>query len=190
MFFGWARPRPTEWRFAKALCLGLDGAGKSALLQRAGDPSAQLDGIAPTSGFNVRTVVVPPTLKLEVWEVGGSVNMRRFWGRYVSPDVDALLWVVDGADEARVSESAAELTALLKAEPQLRFKPLLVLANKTEEPPGAIADRLCLQGLRKERLVLGPWQVAVVSVRECARLAAALTWLSDRLQGLATSEYD
>jgi hypothetical protein len=190
LLFGWARPKPTEWRFAKALCLGLDGAGKSTLLHRAGDPSAALDGTAPTNGFNVRTVVVLPEWKVEMWDVGGSAAMRRFWGRYVTPDLDALIWVVDGADEARVPESAAELTALLKAESQLRYLPLLIIANKIEEGESAnVADRFCLAGLERQRLILGPWHVAAVSAGDSALLTAALAWLSSQLAGAGTPDH-
>ena len=79
----WARrkPAPVEWRDARVLCLGLDGAGKSSLLRRAADASADLDSLKPTTGFNVRTLTVLPDWKLEVWDIGGDHRTRACDGR-------------------------------------------------------------------------------------------------------------
>ena len=59
--FGSSEPPPIDWRDARVLILGLDRAGKTSIVRRAGDAKATLDEqIAPTRGFSVHTVAVMP----------------------------------------------------------------------------------------------------------------------------------
>jgi|EP00624_Nannochloropsis_granulata_P005240 GTPase SAR1 family protein len=56
----------------------------------------------------------------------------RLWRHYYK-DNDALIFVIDSADRARLSEAKEELLHLL-AEPQLLDSILLVYANKADLP--------------------------------------------------------
>ena len=174
-------PAPAVRREARALCIGLDGAGKTSLLKRASDASADLSSIVPTTGFNVRSVNVDPDWSLEVWDVGGAVSMRPFWSRYVDETIDGLIWVVDGADIARLPESAAELRNLLQREPRARMLPLLVLANKSDiaaaHDAAAVAAALELENLERFHLAVGPRHATSVAAADGRSIGAALTWL-------------
>ena len=65
-----------EWRMARVICLGIDSAGKTALLQHASAATAgelpRLPPTTPTTGFHVRCIDVPPDRRLEVWDLGGG----------------------------------------------------------------------------------------------------------------------
>ena len=93
IFCGWLKPKPSEcrhrtthrlphgergcatravvWYEARVLCLGLDGAGKTSVLQRAADRTASAP-VAPTTGFIVKTLTLPPDWKVDVWDIGGA----------------------------------------------------------------------------------------------------------------------
>lgn len=188
------KPPPIDWLDCKALCLGLDGAGKTSLVRHQCEVATTAAAVPtrapvqPTSGFDVRTVVVPPDVKLEVWEVGGSKALRPFWNRYVDTSINALVWVVDAADASRLGESATELANVLKAAPRLRRLPLLVLLNKADLPGGqssdALQSALGLASLQRN----GPLRVACTSSTDGRELEAALRWLADCILGRGGTE--
>ena len=188
LLFSWRTPAPIIWHSARVLCLGLEGAGKSSLIRRAADSTAALvDAIGPTTGFKVRTVVIPPDWKLEVWDVGGVA--RPFWSRYVTYDTAALLWVVDAADGARLAESGAQLAAILQSEPRLRRMPLMVLGCKAELPTAldavAVASGLGLAEMQERRLICGQQHIQMVSAVDGRNLLQALQWVSQKIEAMA-----
>ena len=180
LFCGWRKQAPVLWRTARVLCVGLDGAGKSTLLRTMaaeGVPQA-LGGVEPTSGFNCRTVTVPPDSKLEMWDLGGSSATREFWSRYATGATGGLVWVVDGADAARLAESGAALKALLARAPVLLLLPLLVLVNKAELPGAqsadAVGEALGLKVLPRT----APLLVQPCSAADGRNVEAAMSWLA------------
>lgn len=67
---------------------------------------------------------------MNVWDIGGQREIRPYWRNYYT-DTDALVYVVDSADEMRVQEVKENLQELL-AEELLNLVPLLVFANKQD----------------------------------------------------------
>ena len=65
-----------------------------------------------------------------MWDIGGQREIRPYWRNYYE-QTDALIYVVDSADENRVMEVKENLTELL-GEELLRGVPLLVFANKQD----------------------------------------------------------
>ena len=65
-----------------------------------------------------------------MWDIGGQREIRPYWRNYYD-QTDALIYVVDSADEARVMEVKENLTELLSEE-LLNGVPLLVFANKQD----------------------------------------------------------
>lgn len=182
--FGSSEPPATEWVDVRILLVGLDGAGKSSLTRRAGDATAQLDAsIASTSGFAVKTVMVQPHWRIEIWEIGGAAAMRPFWPRYATQSTDGVAWVVDGADSARFNESARALADLLRASPALRDLPLLVLISKADlaaaesQSADAVRSALGLDALAAQGLSVGPLKVQHVSAADGRHLAESLCWV-------------
>ena len=187
--FGSSAPPPIEWRELRCLLVGLDGAGKSSLVRRAGDASADIDVELPrTSGFSVRTVTVAPDFKCELWEIGGAAEVRAFWPRYATRQTDAVAWVVDGANPSRLGESARALAELLRAAPHLRTLPLLVLVTKADQPQvlgaAAVSDGLGLDALGAQGLSYGPRKVQPVSAADGRHLEDSLRWLCQASIGL------
>lgn len=115
------------------LMLGLDGAGKSAILDR-----MRLDEVVtttPTIGFTVETVCLESpkaVLTCTVWGVGGSEKTRPLWRQYYR-GVSAVIFVVDSTDCERLRQVGEELEQLLREE-ELADKPFLVFANKQDQP--------------------------------------------------------
>lgn len=89
------------------------------------------DGIPPTVGFNIKTLIWN-NYKVNVWDVGGQKSIRAFWRNYFDT-TDGLVWVVDSSDRFRLEDCKTELHALLKEE-RLLGASLLVLANKQDLP--------------------------------------------------------
>ena len=95
--------------------LGLDGAGKTSLLERIKNdfgndaPSArrsnqsntipQLSKILPTVGLNIGRFEVRGVNTI-VWDLGGQAGLRSIWDKYY-PDTHGLIWVVDCSDPSR-----------------------------------------------------------------------------------------
>ncbi|XP_004603234.1 ADP-ribosylation factor-like protein 14 [Sorex araneus] len=136
-----------EARQARVLLLGLDLAGKSALLYRLA--RAQRAATLPTVGFNVETLEWAGGLQLTLWDVGGQEKMRRAWDCFCE-GADGLLYVVDCADPQRLDASRRALESVLQSE-HLRHVPLVLLANK-QDVPGALGAEDITRRFRVHKL--------------------------------------
>ncbi len=67
--------------------------------------------ITPTQGFNIKNLT-HDKFKLNVWDIGGQKALREYWANYF-PNTDALVYVIDSADDKRVAEAGKELESLL-----------------------------------------------------------------------------
>merc|ERR1719389_1370584 len=83
---------------ARILVLGLDNAGKTTILKAMGEED--ISTIMPTQGFNIKSLS-QDGFKLNVWDIGGQREIRPY-GRNYYDQTDALVYVVDAADEMRV----------------------------------------------------------------------------------------
>ncbi|XP_075996529.1 ADP-ribosylation factor-like 10 [Genypterus blacodes] len=125
----------------QVLVLGLDGAGKSSVLQGLmhSEPAAKRGRCRPTRGFNFMSLKAP-TGQLDFLEIGGGEDLRRYWSDYLRR-THILVYVVDSSDRTRLPLAKAELHRLLRAERQL---PVVVLGNKQDK-----ADALSVAELRE-----------------------------------------
>jgi ADP-ribosylation factor-like protein 3 len=85
---------------ARILVLGLDNAGKTTILKKLSKES--IDTIMPTQGFNIKSMV-SDGFKLNMWDIGGQKSIRPYWRNYFD-NTDALVYVIDSADQERFDE--------------------------------------------------------------------------------------
>ncbi|GFR46536.1 hypothetical protein Agub_g8127 [Astrephomene gubernaculifera] len=108
--------------------------------------------------------------KLNIWDIGGQKTLRPYWRNYYEK-TDALIWVVDSADLARLQDCREELHRLLSEE-RLFGASLLVFANKQDIPAALSVQQL------EEALDLGS-----ISKRHCRVVACSAVDGSGLLEG-------
>ncbi|XP_077360752.1 ADP-ribosylation factor-like 10 [Festucalex cinctus] len=143
----------------QVLVLGLDGAGKSSMLQGLTPGGAKRGRCRPTRGFNFISLSAP-ACQLNFLEIGGGEELRPYWAEYLIR-THVLVYVVDSSDRSRLPLAKSELHRLLEVQPQL---PVVVLGNKQDKPEAASVSEL------HEALSLG----SVVDDRKLFLLAAQL----------------
>ncbi|KAJ7491881.1 ADP-ribosylation factor family-domain-containing protein [Mycena latifolia] len=116
------------------IMVGLDGAGKTSLLNRLHRtelPAGVLPATIPTIGSNIETVT-HGRHSIKIWEFGGIEKIRPLWRRYYW-NAHAFVFLLDAATPARFAEAKAELQLMLaETTERAGAYPLLVLANKTD----------------------------------------------------------
>lgn len=146
----------------QVLVLGLDGAGKSSVLQglsrsepRSGpntgprtEPRSR--STRPTRGFNFISLRAP-RCQIDFLEIGGGEDLREYWSEYLRK-THVLVFIVDSSDRSRLPVAKSELHRLLRAESQL---PVVVLANKQDKAGAAsipeLHQALSLESVSEER---------------------------------------
>ncbi|BGP31069.1 ADP-ribosylation factor-like protein 2 [Rhodotorula toruloides] len=121
----------------RILMLGLDNAGKTTICKAI--LGEDVDEVSPTLGFNIRTIV-HQGFTLNVWDIGGQTSLRPYWRNYFE-QTDAVVWVVDSSDRARMEDCRRELHELLKEE-RLVGASLLVFANKQDIANAMTVDEI------------------------------------------------
>eukprot|EP00659_Diplonema_papillatum_P002014 gene2014-3083_t len=118
----------SETKPLRVLMLGLDAAGKTTILYRLklGDAPSTI----PTIGFNVETFRVGKRT-ISCWDVGGPDRIRALWKHYYQ-GTDAIIFVVDSNDRARLSIASRELHTHIISCPDAANIPILVFANKQD----------------------------------------------------------
>ena len=115
------------------MILGLDAGGKTTILNKLSMKPSDVESIhdktEPTRGFNIKQLS-NSGFKLNVWDIGGQRAIRAYWRNYFN-DTDILIWVIDGADEKRLAESAEEFDKISKEE-NLKGVPILLFVNKSD----------------------------------------------------------
>eukprot|EP00753_Platysulcus_tardus_P020609 PLAT8272.1.p1 GENE.PLAT8272.1~~PLAT8272.1.p1 ORF type:complete len:241 (+),score=71.98 PLAT8272.1:25-723(+) len=133
----WGRPEPFTCMF-----IGLDGAGKTTLINHLLPPRATL--VLPTAGVDLIDDARSPDGRLwRVWDLSGSGRNRALWEYYFG-FVQAIVLVIDMSDTERLGVVREELRDVLE-HPDVRGSslPLLIFANKSgdEEEEEDEADR-------------------------------------------------
>ena len=178
----------------RILVLGLDSAGKMALLRKLKIGEPQL--AATTIGFTVQTIEYKNTI-FTAWTVGTGARVRPLWLHFTE-GTDAVIFVVDANDSARLVDpydpaglyhARGEMEYVLDGKPGLRGVPLLVLANKQDLPGAlpaeAVAERL---GFDLAPAAAGasraahPWCVQGTCAANGEGLFDSLDWLSGVLE--------
>lgn len=143
-------------REMRVLVIGLDCAGKSSCVNRL--RGQDVSSVAPTQGFDIASLQHSAGYTLNLWDVGGQQTIRAYWRNYFEA-TDAIVWVVDSADETRMPDCRRELETILQEE-RLAGATLLILANK-QDLAGALAPDIIasLLGLNESAGRKRHWQV-------------------------------
>mmetsp|Transcript_44096 Transcript_44096/g.61281 ORF Transcript_44096/g.61281 Transcript_44096/m.61281 type:complete len:183 (-) Transcript_44096:176-724(-) len=161
---------------ARILVLGLDNAGKTTILKTLSDED--ITQIMPTKGFNIKNLA-HDGFKLTVWDVGGHKTLRPYWANYYQ-GTDALVFVIDSADQKRIAESGSELSRILEEE-DLASVPLLIFANKQDLlqalPADEISETLTLKNIKDRQ-----WSIVACSAKTKDGLQEGMEWLIEQVK--------
>jgi len=184
-FSRWIVDRMFQKKEMRILMLGLDNSGKTSILYRLklGQPKKTI----PTIGFNVETLEYK-SIAFTVWDVGGQEKLRSLWRHYYA-NTQALIFVVDSSDRARIQEAAEELHRLIKEE-ELHDALLLVFANKQDLPGAANAAEVS-----EEMRLYPPYISKSCYIQSCCAqsgdgLHAGLDWLSSNFEQMMAEQAD
>ena len=121
--------------------------------------------------------------KLNVWDIGGQREIRPYWRNYYD-QTDALVYVVDSADEMRVQEVKDNLQELL-GEELLAGVPLLVFANKQDLEMALDAPEV-MEHLDLNSITTRSWNIQACSAVTKEGLNEGMTWLIETINAKAT----
>ncbi|NXI47650.1 ARL11 protein, partial [Galbula dea] len=169
-------------RDARVVMLGLDLAGKSTLLYKL--KGSQVVETCPTVGFNVESLQTPCRVSFVLWDVGGQSSLRASWPDYLE-DTNALIFVLDSTDSARLPEAVAALQEAL-SHTSMAGVPVLLLANK-QDVPGALAPAELEERLQQGQLAGHRWVLQGCSAHTGQGLQEALATLGELLRGTEQS---
>ncbi|KAJ1030045.1 hypothetical protein NDA16_000958 [Ustilago loliicola] len=162
--------RSHEFRF---LFLGLDNAGKTTILKKLqNQPQSEIEAISPTLGFAIQTFQYKG-YHLNVWDIGGQKSLRPYWKNYFEK-TDAIIWVVDSSDTARLTDCKEELDKLLNEE-RLHGATIMLFANK-QDLPGALSAEQIKNHLELDRVSTHSWRIQPCSAYTGDNLVQGLDW--------------
>ncbi|KNH07430.1 ADP-ribosylation factor 1 [Perkinsela sp. CCAP 1560/4] len=155
--------------------IGLDSAGKTTILNAL--RFSPHERTIPTVGFNVESVRYK-NVQFDVWDLGGQDALRPLWGHYYD-DADAVIYVVDSHDKARIDEARAALMSLL-CDRAPRKVPLLLFCNKQDfDDSWSVREVLDHLGLRSF-VGYRDWFAQGCCASSGEGIYEGLEWLSDR----------
>ncbi|KAJ3345759.1 Arf GTPase arf1 [Entophlyctis luteolus] len=129
---------------------------------------------------HIEETVTYKNIKFQVWDLGGQTSIRPYWRCYYQ-NTDAVIYVIDSSDRARLGISKDELHAML-AEEELRGAKLMVLANKQDlknaMDAAEVSDALGLTDLRGRQ-----WAIFRCSAITGEGLTEGLDWLATQVNG-------
>lgn len=160
----------------RILMLGLNNAGKTSILFKMN--LGEFIQVAPTTAFNVETVDYN-NIKFQIWDLAGQKGIRPYWKSYY-PDTQAIIFVIDSTDQARMKVAKEEFLMLLEQE-ELANVPVLILANK-QDLPNASQEAEITQLLGLTTLKARAWALHKTSAVTGDGIKEGMDWLSTTLE--------
>ncbi|KAL8620925.1 hypothetical protein ACOMHN_044072 [Nucella lapillus] len=121
--------------------LGVDNAGKTTACKSFSGEAVD-KGVVPTVGFsNIKFTF--EAFDIALYDVGGGKNIRSMWKEYF-PEVHGFIYVVDASSAERMDEARETFRDTLE-HPHVSGKPVLLLANKQDNPEALDEVNLCKQ---------------------------------------------
>ncbi|CAD6199247.1 unnamed protein product [Caenorhabditis auriculariae] len=171
--------RSLFWKEEMELTLvGLQNSGKTTFVNVIASGQFTEDMI-PTVGFNMRKIT-KGNVTIKLWDIGGQPRFRSMWERYCR-GVNAIVFMVDAADEEKLEASRNELMQLLD-KAQLDAIPVLVLGNK-KDLPGALDERQLIERMNLAAIQNREICCYSISCKEKENIDITLQWLIDHSKG-------
>jgi len=155
--------------------VGLQASGKTSFVNVVTSGQWSED-VVPTVAFNFRKIR-KGSVTMKIWDVAGQPKFRSMWERYCH-GVDAVVYVIDSADQDKFNTARFELHQLL-SQPTLTRVPLLVLGNKNDLD-GHVAVTELIQNLQLDRISDRPVSCYSCSMKNKHNLDIVLQWLVTR----------
>ena len=159
----------------KIIIVGLHNAGKTTILYKLA--LGEVIITQPTIGSNVEEVK-HQNIRLQVWDLGGQENLRQAWDTYYE-NTDAVIYVVDSADEINALVSKMEFLNLL-IHNDLKDARILVFANKADMPTAKseeeIAEEFGLHEIKNHE-----WYLKKCCALTGEGINEGLDWLTEKL---------
>jgi GTPase SAR1 family protein len=155
---------------------GLDGAGKSLLLDQVRQGEVDVELMLPTNiGFQVERI---PYMQMEFlcWDVGTSARVRPLFRHYYQ-GACAQIFVVDSSDRARIPLAIHECCMQL-SHPTLNSVPLLIFANKQDLSGSMSCGEIANEFDKGGALIGGMWCVQGCAGISAEGLHEGLAWLA------------
>lgn len=93
------------------IIVGLDNSGKSTMINYLKPQKYKQQELAATVGFQVETFS-KNKINFTVWDMSGQGKYRTLWEHYYK-DSEAIIFVIDAADDLRFAVAQNELQELL-----------------------------------------------------------------------------
>ena len=174
----------------RVLVVGLDGVGKSALVERLsrGDAHRELPpALSARDGARVGVAVTEFTSsedhkKWQLLDAPGDIASRALWS-HAYLGCTGVIFVLSCLDQERLPAAIQELRELAGA-PQLAGLPICIAVNKLDgmkdDPLPPITAALSLEQL----VCAHPWTVVATSTRTAAGLPTIHKWLATHMKAL------
>lgn len=156
----------------QVLLYGLENSGKSTLVRSF--QVGQFTSGAPFTAHKFSEITLDNRLMFNIIEVGGRKDVRGFAYHYLD-QVNAIIFMIDGSNEAIFNEVEVEFKKLLN-HPQVLEKPIAILFHKSEIAqvhPSIIIERLDILN-RLDR----PHQVFSTSAKKPQVFGEVLLWIN------------
>jgi len=175
-----AAPKPVDQQSFKIAWLGLDGAGKSALLNRI--KFGEYCDFKSSVGLSIETINFQGHL-LENYDFAGTKILREKWFQEVRPEIqpDLIAFIVDSNLEKLAEAEAANFLEYIASVDSLQGIPVVVVANKQDVQaamePSEIADHLACPLLLGNRR----WTIIGTSAKTGTGIEDFLFFISEAL---------
>ncbi|ORY36491.1 P-loop containing nucleoside triphosphate hydrolase protein [Rhizoclosmatium globosum] len=146
--------------------VGLQNSGKTTLVNVIANGEFTEDMIP--------TKVTKGAVVMKLWDLGGQARFRAMWERYCR-GVNAIVFVLDSADHAKIPAARTELHTLLD-KPQLVNIPILVLGNKNDLP-GALNVEGIIEQLGLKSITNREVSCYSISAKNSVNIDITLNWL-------------
>ncbi len=151
--------------------MGLQNSGKTTLVNVI---CGTFTDTIPTVGFNMKKVV-KGNVVMKLWDLGGQQRFRTMWERYCR-GVNAIVFVLDSTDHAKIPSAKSELHSLLEKQVLVGI-PLLVLGNKNDLP-GALSVDEIIEQLDLASITQRQVSCYSISAKNSNNIDITLEWLT------------